>query len=64
VLRRERNEAVSQLQLLERELAVARERNASLVRQEKELSADQEQQLDAVAVAIAHVGAVESELEK
>lgn len=60
-LRRARGEAAGRAQTLERELAVARERLSSLDRQEAELTDEQEQQSDAVAVAQAHVGAIEAQ---
>ncbi len=61
-LRRERGEVSGRLQATERDLAVARERLASMDRQEGDLVAEQEQQADAVAAALAHVGAIEAQL--
>ena len=63
-VRRERGETASGLQTAERDVAVARERLASLDRQESDLGVEQEQQNDAVAVAQAHVGALEAQLER
>ena len=62
VLRRERGEASNRLQATERELAVARERLASIDRQETDLAAEQEQQADAVAAARAHAEVLEEQL--
>ena len=61
-LRRERGEATNTLQTTERDLAVAGERVASLDRQESDLTNEQEQQSDAVAMAQAHIGAIEAQL--
>ncbi|HEX6818656.1 MAG TPA: chromosome segregation protein SMC, partial [Ktedonobacterales bacterium] len=63
-VRRARGETASALQSAERDVAVARERLASLDRQESDLGGEQEQQSDAVAVAQAHVGALEAQLER
>ena len=62
VVRRERGEASAKLQATERELAVARERLASLDRQEADFESEQEQQAEAVEAAKAHVGALEAQL--
>ena len=61
-VRRERGEASGRLQTIERELAVARERHASLDRQEADLVAEQETQADAVAGAEAHASVLEDQL--
>ncbi|HLJ80272.1 MAG TPA: AAA family ATPase, partial [Ktedonobacterales bacterium] len=61
-LRRERSEASGKLQATERELAVARERLASLDRQEADFTSEQEEQAEAVEAARAHVGALEAQL--
>lgn len=61
VVRRERGEASGRLQTTERELAVGRERLASLDRQQAEMDAEQEQQTEAVEVAMAHVGGLEAQ---
>ncbi len=61
VLRRERGEASGRLQTTERDLAVGKERLASLSNQRVEGDAEQEQQLEAVEVARAHVGALEAQ---
>ncbi|HEX9036256.1 MAG TPA: chromosome segregation protein SMC [Ktedonobacterales bacterium] len=60
-LRRERGETSGRLQETERDLAVGRERLASLDRQQADLGDDQEQQAEAVDVARAHVGALEAQ---
>jgi chromosome segregation protein len=62
--RRERDEAVTRIQTLERELAVAEERMASLLQQETDLTAEQEQQQEAIDAALAHVGALEAQVER
>jgi chromosome segregation protein len=62
--RRERDEVVTRIQTLERELAVAEERTASLLQQETDLSAEQEQQKEAIDAALAHVGALEAQVER
>ena len=62
-LRRARGEAGARLQTSERELAVARERVASVERQATDLAAEQEQQEEGAAVAEAHIGALETQLE-
>jgi chromosome segregation protein len=62
VLRRERSEASGRLQTTERDLAVGKERLASLVRQRSDLDGEQEQQVEAVDVARAHVGALEAQI--
>src|SRR5262249_8470425 len=54
-LRRQRGEAGAQLQLSERELAVAQERMTSLDRQEGDLALEQDQQAEGVAAAEAHI---------
>lgn len=61
VLRRERGEASGRLQTTERDLAVGKERLASLSRQRIDLDGEQEQQVEAVDVARAHVGALEAQ---
>ena len=61
VLRRERSEASGRLQTTERDLAVGKERLASLSRQRSDLDGEQEQQVEAVDVARAHVGALEAQ---
>jgi chromosome segregation protein len=61
-VRRERGEASGRLQTIERDLAVARERHASLDRQEADLAAEQEAQADAVAGAEAHASVLEDQL--
>ncbi|HEX8996848.1 MAG TPA: chromosome segregation protein SMC [Ktedonobacterales bacterium] len=61
VLRRERGEASGRLQTTERDLAVGKERLASLSRQRIDLDTEQEQQVEAVDVARAHVGALEAQ---
>ncbi len=61
VLRRERGEASGRLQTAERDLAVGKERLASLSRQRGDLDGEQEQQIEAVDVARAHVGALEAQ---
>jgi chromosome segregation protein len=63
-LRRERDEAVSRTQTLERELAVAEERMASLRQQETDLTAEQELQQESIDAALAHVGALEAQVER
>ena len=62
VLRRERGEASGRLQTNERDLAVGKERLASLSRQRSDLDGEQEQQVEAVDVARAHVGALEAQI--
>ena len=62
VLRRERGEASGRLQGTERDLAVGKERLASLSRQRADLDGEQEQQVEAVDVARAHVGALEAQI--
>lgn len=64
VLRRERGEASGRLQTTERDLAVGRERLASLSQQRADLDGEQEQQVEAVEVARAHVGALEAQIEQ
>ena len=64
VLRRERGEASGRLQTTERDLAVGRERLASLSQQRADLDGEQEQQVEAVDVARAHVGALEAQIEQ
>ncbi|HEU0027387.1 MAG TPA: chromosome segregation protein SMC [Ktedonobacterales bacterium] len=61
VVRRERGEASGRLQTTERDLAVGRERVASLERQQADLDSEQEQQNEAIEVARAHVGALEAQ---
>jgi chromosome segregation protein len=61
-LRRLRGEAGGRAQAIERELAVARERLASLQRQEADLASEQEEQRDAAAVAWAHVETIEAQV--
>ena len=61
-LRRERGEAGNRAQIIERELAVARERLASLDRQEADQEGEQQEQRDAVAVAWAHVETIEAQV--
>ncbi len=63
-LRRERGETMTRLQTIERELAVANERMASLDQQEADLTSEQEQQQEAVDAAQAHVGALEAQVER
>ena len=63
-LRRERSEASNQLQAVERELAVSHERLTSIDRQEADLTAEQDQQADAVAAARAHAEVLEEQLAK
>ncbi|HEX8731897.1 MAG TPA: chromosome segregation protein SMC [Ktedonobacterales bacterium] len=62
VLRRERGEASGRLQTTERDLAVGRERLASLGQQRDDLGGEREQQIEAVDVARAHVGALEAQI--
>jgi chromosome segregation protein len=62
LLRRERGEVGGRLQASERDLAVARERLASLDRQQTEIEAEQEQQQTAISVAQERVAALEEEL--
>lgn len=64
VLRRERGETSGRLQTTERDVAVGKERLASLSRQRKDLDGEQEQQVEAVEVARAHVGALEAQVEQ
>jgi chromosome segregation protein len=61
VIRRERGEASGRLQTTERDLAVGRERLASLERQQADLDGEQEQQAEAIEVSRAHVGALEAQ---
>jgi chromosome segregation protein len=61
-LRRERGEVGARLQTSERELAVARERLASVERQATDLSGEQEQQEESVAAAQAHIAALEAQV--
>ena len=61
-MRRGRGEAGNRAQTIERELAVARERLASLDRQQTDLEAEQEEQRDAAAVAWAHVETIEAQV--
>ncbi len=61
-LRRARGEAGARLQTSERELAVARERLASVERQVTDFASEQEQQEDGAAAAEAHIGALEAQL--
>jgi chromosome segregation protein len=63
-LRRERDETVSRSQTLERELAVALERMASLQQQQMDMTSEQEQQQEAIDAALAHVGALEAQVER
>ncbi len=62
VVRRERGEASGRLQTTERDLAVGRERLASLERQRADLDGEQEEQAEAIEVARAHVDAVEAQI--
>ncbi|HEY7093117.1 MAG TPA: AAA family ATPase, partial [Ktedonobacterales bacterium] len=62
LLRRERGEVGGRLQASERDLAVARERLASLDRQQTEIEAEQEQQETAISAAQERVAALEDEL--
>jgi chromosome segregation protein len=62
VLRRERGEIGARLQASERDLAVARERLASLDRQQTEIEAEQEQQEAAIIVAQQRIAALEEQL--
>ncbi len=64
VLRRDRGEATSRLQTAERELAVARERLASVERQAEDLSAEQEQQSDGIAAGQAHADALQAQVDE
>ncbi len=61
-LRHERGEASGKLQTTERDLAVARERLASLDRQQNDLEGEQSQQQEAIAAAEGHLGALEEQL--
>lgn len=61
-LRRERGGSVDALQTAERELAVARERLASVEQQQGDLDAEREQQEEAVIAGQAHVGALEAQV--
>ena len=61
VIRRERGETSGRLQTTERDLAVGRERLASLERQQADLDGEQEQQTEAVEVSRAHVGGLEAQ---
>jgi chromosome segregation protein len=61
VIRRERGEISGRLQTTEREFAVGRERLVSLERQQADLDSEQEQQTEAIEVALAHVGALEAQ---
>ncbi|MEO7002187.1 MAG: chromosome segregation SMC family protein, partial [Ktedonobacterales bacterium] len=61
-LRRERGETSGRLQTTERDLAVGRERLASLNRQQTDLDAEREEQTEAVVVARAHIGALEAQV--
>ncbi len=63
-LRRERGETLGLLQTTERDLAVARERLASLDRQQSDLEGEQGQQEETIAIARAHVGALEAQIER
>jgi chromosome segregation protein len=62
LLRRERGEVGGRLQARERDLAVARERLASLERQQSEIEAEQEQQETAISAAQARAAALAEEL--
>ncbi len=59
--RHERGETSGRLQTIERDLAVGRERQASLERQQAEQEAEQEEQNETIAVAQAHIGALEAQ---
>ena len=61
-LRRGRGASMDALQTAERELAVARERLAGVDQQQADLSAEQEQQEDAIIAARAHAGALAAQL--
>lgn len=61
-LRRTRGASLDTLQTAERELAVARERLASVEQQQKELSGEQEQQEDAIIAGRAHAEALEAQV--
>ena len=63
-LRTERGETTGRWQTLERELAVAGERLASLRQQEASLASEQEEQEEAARAAHAHVGALEAQVER
>ncbi len=62
LLRRERGEVGGRLQASERDLAVARERLASLDRQQTEIEAEQEQQEAAINAAQERIAALEEQL--
>jgi chromosome segregation protein len=64
LLRGEQSRAMNRLQTLERELAVAQERMASLGQQETDLQSEQEEQEEAESAARAHVGALEAQVER
>ncbi len=61
-VRRERGARLDALQTAERELAVARERLASVEEQQGELGAEQEQQEDAIIAGRAHAEALEAQV--
>ncbi|HEX6540845.1 MAG TPA: chromosome segregation protein SMC [Ktedonobacterales bacterium] len=61
-LRRERGAAMDALQTAERELAVARERVASVEQQQRDTSIEQEQQEEALLAGRAHVEALEAQV--
>ena len=61
-LRRERGEVSGALQTTERDLAVARERLASLERQHAESAAERDQQTEAIASTRAHVEALDAQV--
>lgn len=60
--RRERGAGLDALQTAERELAVARERIDSVEQQQGDLSAEQEQQEDAIIAGRAHAAALEAQV--
>src|SRR5262249_53421977 len=61
-LRRERGETSNTLQTTERDYAVARERLASLDRQQTDIESEQEQQTEAIEGANAHIAALEKQM--
>lgn len=62
-LRRERGEGANRQQVLERDLAVARERLTSISRQVDDLSSERQDQQDAIDTGLAHMGAIEAQIE-
>ncbi|MGE5333498.1 MAG: hypothetical protein ACM3N4_02255, partial [Nitrososphaerota archaeon] len=63
-LRQARGAGMDTLQTAERELAVARERLASIEQQQQELGAEHEQQEEAIVAGRAHTEALEAQIEQ